>query len=785
MTGIVFAAILSAAAPAADTTTWSGIVKDATTGASLSARVEVLGSNRSVTADPDGRFTIEIPTGGGTLVFALPGYHVLHARFSPPAAPIEARLQSTVSITDRVEVTASRAREGVDAATFTNISAERVKESYWAQDPAILLSEVAPGFFATNDNGNGIGYSYFTIRGFGQARTRVSLDGAPLNDAESGELFFIDLADFLSTGADVQVQRGVFGLSGLGGAVDITTRMPSVTPSFTLEGGLGSFGTRRFSAVFDSGLVAGQWALSARYSRLSTDGYRDQSWVDSWNYYFSLARYGARSRLRLQLFGGPEDTHLAYEGIPKATLEGGLTGNVEADRRTNPLSWPGEVDHFLQPHYKLVHEADLTSATRLTQTLYLFQGDGYYEQFRSGRTLAEYNLPDITFPGGTTITESDLVRRRNVDEWDAGWVPTLVHTAGTVTMSLTGEARFHRARHLGTVQWAQFYPPDVAPAHPYYDYAVGKGSFAAGGSLTWRPHRRLTVSAGLQYAAHRYRMSEDHIKDVSFTESFGFLLPRVGALLSVARDVEVYANVARGGREPFFSSIYDPEDPYSSRASLAPEDVWNLETGVSVRRRTWRMRANAYLMAFRNEIVYGGALDDNGVPVYGNGARSRHNGLELEASLTPNHRFALDATASLSRNTFTSYSENGWDGSVVKYDGNRIAGYPDVMVGLTARSELGPVRLWASGRHVGGFYLDNTQNAGLRNDAFTVLNVGARVALPRNLSHPSVLDKCELQLRVMNLLDARYTTFGYADAGEGLYIPAAGRNVYAGLVVGF
>ena len=28
----------------------------------------------------------------------------------------------------------------------------------------------------------------------------------------------------------------------------------------------------------------------------------------------------------------------------------------------------------------------------------------------------------------------------------------------------------------------------------------------------------------------------------------------------------------------------------------------------------------------------------------------------------------------------------------------------------------------------------------------------------------------------MNLLDARYTTFGYVDGGEGLYIPAAGRN---------
>jgi iron complex outermembrane receptor protein len=785
MTVWVLAAVLQAAPAVPSATTWSGVIRDAATGAPLAARVEVLGGGRKVQAEADGRFSIEIPSAGGSLVFSLPGYHVLQTRLDPPARPIEASLLPTVSLADRVEVTATRAREGTDAATFTNLSSERVRESYWAQDPAILFSEVAPGFFATNDSGNGIGYSYFTIRGFGQARTRVSLDGAPLNDAESGELFFIDLADFLSTAGDVQIRRGVFGLSGLGGAVDITTRTPALDPSVTLTGGLGSFGTGRLTAQFDSGLVGGQWALSARYSRLTTDGYRDQSWVDSWNYYFSLGRFGRTSRLRLQLFGGPEDTHLAYEGIPKAVLEGGLSGDPEVDRRTNPLSWTGEVDHFFQPHYKLVHEKDFGSSTRLAQTLYLFQGDGYYQQFRKNRRLEDYNLPEISLPDGSSIARTDLVRRRNVDEWDAGYVPTLTHRTGAWTLSATGEARVHKAHHLGTVEWAQFYPPAVAPAHPYYDYGVDKLSATAGVGADWRAHPRLTMSGGLQYAHHQYRMRDDSIKDVSFVETFGFLLPRVGLLWSVARETELYANLARGGREPFFRSIYDPQDPYSSRASLEPEDVWNSELGISVRRQTWRARINAYFMAFRNEIVYGGALDDNGVPVYGNGARSRHDGVEVDASFNPGPRLGLDAVASFSRNVFTEYAENTWDGSLISYDGNRIAGYPDLMLGLTARTEVGPLRLSGTVRHVGGFYLDNSQSEELRNDAFTLLSVDARIGLPRRLAHPTFLDRFELQLRVSNLLDQRYTSFGYVDAGTGLFIPAAGRNVYAGLTVGF
>ncbi len=132
-------------------------------------------------------------------------------------------------------------------------------------------------------------------------------------------------------------------------------------------------------------LVGGTWALSARYSRVQTDGYRDQSWVEQWNYFFSLARFGERSRLRLVLFGGPERTHLAYNGVSKRVLDGGLTGNADRDRRFNPLTWEGEIDQFTQPHFQLLHELSLGPSTELSQTFYAFQGQGFYVQFRTSR----------------------------------------------------------------------------------------------------------------------------------------------------------------------------------------------------------------------------------------------------------------------------------------------------------------------------------------------------------------------------------------------------------------
>jgi len=790
----LFSAVFAGSSAAA--TALEGTVVRAGDGAPVAdARVTVRETGRTARTNAEGAFSVDAPSEGtATLVVAAPGFRVATRVLQAPFPDVlEIAVEPLVGFADRIEVTATRAREGRDPVTATDIPAQRIEDTYWGQDPAILLGSLAPGYYAYNDNGNGIGYSYFTIRGFGQARSRVTLNGAPLNDAESGELFFIDLADFLSTAGDIQVRRGVFGLSGIGGAVDITTAHPPLEPQFTIHLGGGSFDTQRFSARYASGLIDGRWAIDARYSKITTDGYRDQAWVDMWNYYFALARYGERSTLRLVLFGGPEQTHLAYEGVSRSVLQGGLTGDPDQDRRFNPLSWPGEVDNFTQPHYQVLHDLQLSPDTTLSQTFYLFQGDGYYEQYKSDRRLVEYNLPDIPRGDGTFITRTDLVRRRSVDEWDAGWVPTLQHELGDVTVTVRGEARLHRAHHWGEVRWAQHYPEGVDPNRRYYDYEVEKRTAGVSVEATWRPSDRLDLQAGLQFAHHAYRMHDDALLDVKFTDAFDFLLPRAGAVVHLSPEVDVYLHVARGMREPAFRNLYDPQDYYGTRSFLDPEDVWDWETGVVVRRPAWEVRANAFWMEFANEIVYAGALDDSGVPVYGNGARSRHRGVEVEASWRPLDPLNVFATATLSDNTFTRYREYGWDGSVSVYDGNRIAGYPDRLGTLSASWQAGPVRLVGTVRHAGRFYLDNSEDnrrdPELRtaegyvrrvNPAYTVLDAGLELQLGRAVVKSLGFSGARLELRLNNLLDETYTAFGYLDS-EPVFIPAAGRNFYAGV----
>ncbi len=485
------------------------------------ARAEVVASGEGIasttTTGADGTFILPLPdtvAAAFTLSISATSFQTVSITVRDAAAALMISLPATPMFSGQVEVSGTRATAGDTPVTITNLSREQIERGSWGQDVPMFLSQV-PGFYAYNDNGNGIGYSYFTLRGFDMRRTAISLNGMPLNDATSHGVFFIDLSNFLATTGDIQVQHGVgtnlHGGSAIGGSVDLRTRHPLSERRLRLSTTHGSFGTRLWSMEYDTGLMDESWAATFRWSRVDSDGYRDHSWVEMWNYFGSLEHYGERSTLRLVLFGGPEDTHLAYNGIPKAYLDGEITGNRRRDRRYNPLSYPEEVDHFFQPHLQLHHSLQLSDSLALENSLYFFEGDGYYEQYKSDRWFPEYGFTPFPGADGSMIDTTDLIRRRQIAEWDAGWVPQLEwqHGDGKSTLQAGLAVRLHTSHHWGEVRWARSYPPDLPPGHRYYDYHNGKRSLQPFVQETWRPNEQWTVLAGLTWTNHRYELDKD------------------------------------------------------------------------------------------------------------------------------------------------------------------------------------------------------------------------------------------------------------------------------------
>ncbi|TMQ49157.1 MAG: Plug domain-containing protein, partial [Candidatus Eisenbacteria bacterium] len=216
---------------------------------------------------------------------------------APPAraaAPSPAAGDTLKQVVPLPEVVVSTTRAGerspVARSTLTRAEIQRVN---WGQDTPMALATL-PGAYAYSDAGNGIGYSYLSLRGFPQRRISVLINGVPLNDPESHEVYWIDHPDLLSSTADAQVQRGVgaalYGAASVGGAVSLET--PSFGEQRSVRASLayGDYRTRRFMVEMDSGRLPDGWNYYGRYSRIETDGYRDQSWSRLWSYDLGVRR---------------------------------------------------------------------------------------------------------------------------------------------------------------------------------------------------------------------------------------------------------------------------------------------------------------------------------------------------------------------------------------------------------------------------------------------------------------------------------------------------------------
>lgn len=67
--------------------------------------------------------------------------------------------------------------------TGSMINTSTIKMMNHGQGADYVLSTL-PNIYAYNDNGTQMGYCYFRMRGMGQERMNVTLDGMPWNEAE-------------------------------------------------------------------------------------------------------------------------------------------------------------------------------------------------------------------------------------------------------------------------------------------------------------------------------------------------------------------------------------------------------------------------------------------------------------------------------------------------------------------------------------------------------------------------------------------------------------------------
>ena len=729
---------------------------------------------------------------------------VLVAAFAALCLCAGAQTAEKLERLDSVVVSASRAGTNTPV-THTDVGKDALRASNPMNSLPMTLN-LLPSVVTYNEGGTGLGNSSMTIRGSKGSQINVTLNGITLNDAESQEVFWVNIPALTALLSGVQVQRGLGtsanGAGAFGASINMNTAFVTPDPSFRLDLSAGSYGTFLTSVSAMSGLQPSGMYFSLAFSSGKTDGYIRNAGVQSHSLFAVLGWLKGRNSLRLTYLTGDQKSGITWDGISPEmyAMDRRYNGAGEyVDDTGKTCYYPNQTDNYAQHHLQLNYTRRLTDGLTWSNTADYTRGDGYDEYYKTGRKFAEFGYPFSNVDG---VKKSDMIYRKKMDNDLYVLQSELKYAAERLKVNGGVNLSRYVGGHWGEMLWARLLGPD-------YDYESmnrnetwyrNTGTKQEAGTFLraeYQPLPWLTAYADLQYRHIGYSIvgRDDKASSVpiDYHEKWDFFNPRAGAT-AVFGAHKLYASAALGHREPGKSDI--KENIKGEMIPIRPESMLDIEAGYQFAVPRFTASANVYLMEYRDMLLETGRLSTSGYAIKENVGRGWRRGVELAAAWTPAAWIRADANLTLSTNklrSFTAYVENWIDGGYKEetYENTTMLLSPSV-VGM-GRVEISPFQgrwkpltLSLSGKYVGKQYWDNTQHEDRCIPAFFVSDL--------TLSHtfPLPTGSLGVSLYVNNLLNREYYAYAWVyrawDGSDymeaGLY-PQAPRNVMIKLSYSF
>jgi iron complex outermembrane receptor protein len=694
---------------------------------------------------------------------------------------------------------------------YSELDEKKIAQLNSGQDIPYVL-RLTPSLVSTSDAGAGIGYTGLWIRGSDPARINVTINGVPLNDAESQQVFWVNTPDLSTSATSIQVQRGIGtstnGPGSFGGSIRIDTRGLKTTPYLESTNGAGSFGTWKNNLTFGTGLMRSGWILEGRLSQLVSDGYIDRASSLLRSYFGELAKYSSKGSLKLTAFGGKEITYQSWNGTPHEVLFGSSQDRVDfasrnwlneeqtqnllnSGRTYNYYEYENQVDNYSQHHAQLYWSRNFAPKWQLHLTGHYTRGFGYYEEYLYDDNLSAYGIDSISLPDQLTVFASDVVRRRWLDNHFGGIVGSVARKGDKWESIVGGAYSVYDGLHYGEV----IDIPEVEEwrmENGEWRYYEGN-SVKVDGNVYWKN----TVAIGkswnafadvqLRDIAYRTEGTDNDLRsyDVDFHELF--FNPK-GGLTFTKRKHKAYASVAYAGKEPNRNDFVDAIDP----SLVKSEYMMNTEVGYGFASEKFSVRLNAYSMEYRDQLVVTGALNDVGAPVRVNVPNSYRRGLELEARVQLPYGFFVEGNLTRSMNRISEFTEiiYDYDNEAILetvFSNTPIAFSPDWIGASQVGWSVQPSKIsgikkleiaWIS-KYVSEQFLDNTGNRDRILPSYWVQDL--RGSVDFNIKKISQFQG--LDFWINNVLNREYVangyTFSYRSGGmvtERFYYPQAPIN---------
>ncbi len=759
------------------------------------AHVRVEGTFLSTISASDGSFSFDkIKNGKYQLTISFIGYSTeKHTVVVPQDKPEQIAMSTNAIMADEVVVAATRLSNQMPTAV-KSISKHEITDLNQGRDLPYIL-ENTPALVNNSDAGTGIGYTSFRIRGTDMSRINILINGVPVNDPESQQVYWVDIPDIAASADGIEVQRGVgtsvYGNSSFGAGLNLSTSRPNPIPFAKIETSAGSFNTLRNSATFSTGLKSNKLAFEGRLSRIVSDGYIDRASSNLRSFFVTGGYYGEKTMVKMNIFSGHERTYQAWEGVPGDSLESNRTFNpaglyYDADGKIQ--YYKDQVDDYQQDYYQLFISHLLSDQWTLNIAGHYTRGYGYYESYKQDAKYSKFGLEPVII-GTDTLKRGDFVQRKYLDNHFGGGTFSLLYdNHNNFTFTYGGAYNYYHGDHYGTLIWAKVAPLNFSNSDQWYNNSGVKQEINTFIKGTYKILDRITFFGDIQYRYVDYKMDgiHDDLRNITQSHFFNFINPKAGVNYDIAKKHSVWLSLGIAQREPGRNEYRDADENYSPKS----EYMTDIELGYTYTSNQLKGSLNGYFMNYRDQLVQTGEINNVGSAIFSNVDKSYRLGIEADASLLIGSTLKLAANAAISQNKikdFVAYVDD-WDtwGQRKEVLGTTdLAFSPSIVTGISlSYNPTKGVAVTLSNKYVGKQYIDNTSNDNRALDAYSTTNLSASY----HFNLPKFGD-IRLWGRVNNLFDAKYETNGWVyryyegntEKKSDGYFPQAGINFMVGL----
>ncbi|TDE06437.1 TonB-dependent receptor [Flavobacterium hiemivividum] len=701
-----------------------------------------------------------------------------------------AQVKDTTQVNQLDEVLVSAVRVTTKTpVSFSNLDKKDIKSRNLGQDIPILMNYL-PSVVTTSDAGNGIGYTGIRVRGSDATRVNVTINGIPYNDSESHGTFWVNMPDFASSIESLQLQRGVGtstnGAGAFGASLNMLTDSYSKESSGEISNSFGSFNTRKHTVKFSTGLMNDHFELAGRVSTLKSDGYIDRAFSDLKSYFLQGTYVGETTLIKALAFGGTEKTYQSWNGLEDLDkLENDRTFNTSGmytDEFGNARFYENETDNYQQDHYQL-HWSEKVSKNWSTNLAFHYtKGKGFYESYKENQKFSNYGLTPIVI-NGATINRTDLIRQKWLDNDFYGTTFSANYKSEKLDVIFGGGYNKYEGYHFGKIIWAR-YASQSELDDRYYDDSASKTDGNIFAKANFQITERVSLFGDLQLRNVHYKANSAEAGVVN--DNFNFFNPKAGLNFELNTNNTLYFSYAQANREP---NRTDYEN-----GSPRPEKLNDFELGLRHATKKVKFNANVYYMAYKDQLILTGAIDDVGAPVRENSGDSYRLGLEVDATIAVLDNLFIRPNATLSTNKNKDFFFTR-DGVLTALGNTNIAYSPDVIVGNAITFiPVNNFQVSFLSKFVGEQYMGNIDSEGSKLESYFVNDLNATY----EIKPKSVFKAIMFSVLVNNIFDYKYISNGYfytyddysnppaitTIEGAGYY-PQAGINFLAGMTLKF